>query len=104
LDSFAKHNIIHIRLLIISKAMNKLTTLIITRAGAIQVILAFTLMVIFQCRQNDGGAKSSSKSPVQSISPDSSFMYTTPLNEGTKAALAKFAEPKMVKGKIWGKN
>jgi outer membrane protein OmpA-like peptidoglycan-associated protein len=100
LDSFTKHNIIHIRLLIISKAMNKLTTLIITRAGAIQVILAFTLMVIFQCRQNDGGTKSSSKSPVQSISPDSSFMYTTPLNEETKSALQKLAEPKMVEGNI----
>ncbi|HQX42929.1 MAG: OmpA family protein [Saprospiraceae bacterium] len=89
----------HNRLSIIFKTMNKLTTLIITRAGAIQVILAFALMVIFQCRQNDGASKSAGKT-IPSNLADSSFMYTTPLSEETKSALQKLAEPTMVEGNI----
>jgi len=96
MDSMPKHNFEMNRLPSIFEVMNKISATLLRKALHIQVALFLVAVIVFQCKQNPAGEKNTTNvAPI-----DSSFMYTTPLSEETKAALAKLEDSTRISGDL----
>lgn len=96
MNPMSKHNFEFSRLPSIFATMKNFSTILLRKALHIQAGLFLIAVIVFQCKQNPGEAsKTASVAPI-----DSSFMYTTPLSEETKAALAKLEDSTRISGDL----